>query len=139
MAAQNGKDLLVKIDMNGAGLFETVAGLRATRISFNAASVDVTSLESGGGWRELLAGAGVKTASISRSGIFKDQVTDERARQIFFDGAMPAFQVIIPDFGTIEGPFQITSIEYAGSHDGEATYELSLASAGAVTFLALAP
>ncbi len=137
MAAQNGKDLLVKIDMNGAGLFETVAGLRATRISFNAASVDVTSLESSGGWRELLAGAGVKTASISGSGIFKDQATDERARQIFFDGAMPAFQVIIPDFGTIEGPFQITSIEYAGSHDGEATYELSLASAGAVTFVAL--
>ncbi len=137
MAAQNGKDLLVKIDMNGAGLFETVAGLRATRISFNAASVDVTSLESSGGWRELLAGAGVKTASISGSGIFKDQATDERARQIFFDGAMPAFQVIIPDFGTIEGPFQITSLEYAGSHDGEATYELSLASAGAVTFVAL--
>ena len=31
MTAQNGKDLLIKIDMNGAGLFETVAGLRATR------------------------------------------------------------------------------------------------------------
>ena len=139
MAAQNGKDLLVKIDMNGAGLFETVAGLRATRISFNAASVDVTSLESSGGWRELLAGAGVKTASISGSGIFKDQATDERARQIFFDGATPSFQVIIPDFGTIEGPFQITSIEYAGSHDGEATYELSLASAGEITFVALVP
>ena len=139
MAAQNGKDLLVKIDMNGAGLFETVAGLRATRISFNAASVDVTSLESAGGWRELLAGAGVKSASISGSGIFKDQDTDERARQIFFNGEMPNFQVIIPDFGTIEGPFQITSIEYAGSHDGEATYELSLASAGAVIFTALVP
>lgn len=139
MAAQNGKDLLVKIDMNGAGLFETVAGLRATRISFNAASVDVTSLESAGGWRELLAGAGVKTASISGSGIFKDQDTDERARQIFFNGEVPAFQVIIPDFGTVEGPFQITSLDYAGSHDGEATYELSLASAGAVTFTALVP
>jgi TP901-1 family phage major tail protein len=139
MAAQNGKDLLVKIDMNGAGLFETVAGLRATRISFNAASVDVTSLESAGGWRELLAGAGVKTASISGSGIFKDQDTDERARQIFFNGEVPAFQVIIPDFGTVEGPFQITSLEYAGSHDGEATYEIALASAGAVTFTALVP
>ncbi len=136
MAAQNGKDLLVKIDMNGAGLFETVAGLRATRISFNAASVDVTSLESTGGWRELLAGGGVKTAAISGSGVFKDQDTDERARQIFFNGEVPAFQVIIPDFGTVEGPFQITSLEYAGSHDGEATYELSLASAGAITFTA---
>ena len=137
MAAQNGKDLLIKIDMNGEGLFETVAGLRATRISFNAESVDVTSLESQGGWRELLAGAGVKTASISGSGVFKDATTDERARQIFFDGETPAYQVIIPDFGTVEGRFQLTSIEYAGSHSGEATYELSLASAGALTFVAV--
>ena len=137
MVAQNGKDLLIKIDMTGDGLFETAAGLRATRISFNAESVDVTSLESTGGWRELLGGAGVKTASISGSGVFKDESTDERARQIFFEGEVPDFQVIIPDFGTVEGPFQITSIEYAGSHNGEATYELSLASAGALTFTAL--
>lgn len=137
MVAQNGKDLLVKIDMTGDGLFETAAGLRATRISFNAESVDVTSLESSGGWRQLLGGAGVKTASISGSGVFKDEATDERARQIFFDSETPDFQVIIPDFGTVEGPFQITSIEYAGSHNGEATYELSLASAGALTFTAL--
>jgi TP901-1 family phage major tail protein len=137
MTAQNGKDLLVKIDMTGNGLFETAAGLRATRISFNAESVDVTSLDSTGGWRELLGGAGVKTASISGSGVFKDAATDERARQIFFDGDTPDFQVIIPDFGTVQGPFQITSVEYAGNHDGEATYELSLASAGALTFTAL--
>ncbi|RPE71292.1 TP901-1 family phage major tail protein [Pacificibacter maritimus] len=136
MAAQNGKDLLIKLDMTGAGQFETIAGLRATRISFNTESVDVTSLESSGGWRELLGGAGVKSASISGSGVFKDQNTDERARQIFFDAEVPNFQVIIPDFGVVEGPFQLTSIEYAGSHNGEATYELSMASAGALTFTA---
>ena len=137
MGAQNGKDLLIKLDQTGAGQFETIAGLRATRISFNAESVDVTSLESQGGWRELLAGAGVKSASISGSGIFKDEDTDERARQIFFDGETPNFQVIIPSFGTVEGAFQVTSVEYAGSHNGEATYELSMASAGALTFTAL--
>ena len=137
MVAQNGKDLLIKIDMNGAGLFETIAGLRATRISFNAETVDVTSLESAGGWRELLAGAGVRSASISGSGVFRDAATDARARAIFFDAIMPDFQVIVPDFGTIEGPFQITSIEYAGSHNGEATYEIAMASAGALTFVAL--
>ena len=137
MPAQNGKDLLVKIDMTGDGQFETAAGLRATRISFNAETVDVTSLESQGGWRELLAGAGMKTASVSGSGVFKDENTDERVRQIFFDGEMPEFQVIIPGFGTVEGKFQITSIEYAGSFNGEATYEMSLASAGALTFEAM--
>jgi TP901-1 family phage major tail protein len=137
MVAQNGKDLLVKIDMTGGGSFETAAGLRATRISFNAESVDVTSVESQGGWRELFSGAGVKSAAISGSGVFKDAATDERARQIFFDGETPDFQVIIPGFGTVEGPFQITSIEYAGSYNGEATYELALSSAGALTFSAL--
>lgn len=136
MAAQNGKDLLIKLDMNGSGTFETIAGLRATRISFNAESVDVTSLESSGGWRELLGGAGVKSAAISGSGVFKDAATDERARQIFFDGEVPAFQVIIPDFGTVQGAFMITSIEYAGSYNGEATYELAMASAGALSFVA---
>ncbi len=135
MATQNGKDLLIKLDVDGT--FETLAGLRATRISFNAEQVDVTSLDSAGGWRELLAGAGVKSASLSGSGVFKDSVTDERARQIFFDAETPAFQVIIPDFGIVEGPFQVTSIEYSGSHDGEATYELAFSSAGALNFVAV--
>ena len=137
MAVQSGKDLLVKIDINGSLQFETIAGLRASRISFNAEAVDVTSLESAGGWRELLAGAGVRSASISGSGVFRDANTDERARQIFFDGEVPNFQVVIPDFGVVQGPFQITAIGYGGSHNGEATYEMSVASAGALTFTAL--
>ena len=137
MAAQNGRDLLIKMDMTGDGAFETIAGLRASRLSFNAETVDVTSLESEGGWRELLGGAGVRSASISGSGVFRDANTDGRARQIFFDGEVPRFQVVIPDFGTVEGPFQITALEYAGSYNGEATYELTMASAGALTFVAL--
>ncbi|QDY68923.1 phage major tail protein, TP901-1 family [Qingshengfaniella alkalisoli] len=137
MTAQSGKDLLIKIDIDGAAQFQTIAGLRATRISFNAETVDVTSLESQGGWRELLAGAGVRSASLSGSGIFKDSATDARARELFFEGSIPRFQVVIPDFGIVEGPFQITTLEYAGAHNGEATYELSLASAGAIEFSAL--
>lgn len=137
MVAQKGKDLLIKLDVSGTGDFETVAGLRATRMSFNAEAVDVTSLDSAGGWRELLTGAGVKNAAISGSGIFKDSATDERARQVFFDGETPAWQVIIPDFGIVEGAFQLTSIEYSGDYNGEATYELSMASAGALAFTAL--
>ncbi len=137
MAAQNGKDLLIKLDLTGAGSFQTIAGLRATRIAFNAETVDVTSMASQSGWREILGGAGVKSASISGAGVFRDDATDERARQIFFDSETPDFQVVIPDFGIIEGAFQISSIEYAGSHDGEATYEMALQSAGALTFTAI--
>jgi TP901-1 family phage major tail protein len=137
MAAQRGKDLLIKLDMSGAGDFETVAGLRATRITFNAETVDVTHLGSEGHWRELLGGAGVRSAAISGSGIFRDDASDERARAIFFSGEIPRFQVVVPDFGIVEGPFQITSIEYSGDYNGEAVYELALASAGALGFEAL--
>lgn len=137
MSAQNGKDLLIKIDLSGAGQFETIAGLRATRMSFNAESLDVTSLDSEGGWREILGGAGVRSATLTGSGIFKDADTDERARQLFFAGEVPLFQVIIPDFGIVQGPFQITSLEYAGNYNGEATYEISLASAGVLNFRAI--
>ena len=84
MTAQKGKDLLLKVDTNGAGSFVTVAGLRARTLAFNAATVDVTDAESVGRWRELLDGAGVKTARITGSGIFKDASTDETVRQYFF-------------------------------------------------------
>ncbi|WP_334064362.1 phage major tail protein, TP901-1 family [Limimaricola cinnabarinus] len=133
MAAQNGRDLLLKIDMTGDGLFETMAGLRATRLSLNAQSIDVTHLGSAG-WREVLAGAGVRSAAISGAGVFRDADTDARARQIFFDGETPEFQVVIPDFGTMTGAFQIASIDYAGNHDNEASFEIALVSAGPLRF-----
>jgi TP901-1 family phage major tail protein len=134
MAAQKGKDLLVKI-ADGVG-FTTVAGLRSRRIAFNAETVDVTHAESVDRWRELLEGAGVKRASISGRGLFKDAATDELMRQTFFDGAVKNFQIVIPDFGTVQGAFQITSLEFAGDHNGEVTYEMALESAGALTFTA---
>jgi TP901-1 family phage major tail protein len=46
MTAQKGKDLLLKVDSDGAGSFTTVAGLRARTLAFNAASVDITDQES---------------------------------------------------------------------------------------------
>ena len=137
MAAQKGKDLLIKIDAAGDGAFETVAGLRATRISFNADTVDATTAESEGGWRELLVGAGIRSASISGSGVFKDAASDSMIRQRFFDGTGITAQMVVPDFGIIEGPFQITALEYAGTHDGEATFEANFVSAGALAFTAL--
>jgi len=134
MPAQPGRNLLLKID-SGSG-FTTIAGLRARRIAFNAQAVDCTDAESAGRWRELLAGTGIRRASISGSGIFRDQASDNLVRSAFFNSATPAFQVVIPDFGTVSGPFQITALEYRGSHEGEVDFELSLESAAAVVFMA---
>lgn len=137
MAAQKGKDLLLKIDAGDGGGFVTVAGLRANRISLNAETVDATNADSVGRWRELLAGAGARSASISGSGVFKDAASDAQIRQAFFAGESVLAQVVVPDFGVIEGPFQITALEYSGAHDGEAAFEANLASAGALSFAAI--
>jgi TP901-1 family phage major tail protein len=134
MTAQKGKDLLVKI-ADGAG-FTTVAGLRTRRLSFNAETVDITNAESSNRWRELLDGAGVKRASVSGRGLFKDASTDALMRQTFFDGTIVNYQIVIPGFGTVQGAFQITSLEFAGEHNGEVTYDMALESAGELTFAA---
>jgi len=137
MGAQRGRDLLLKLDAARSGTFSSVAGLRARRISLNAGSVDVTTSDSPGRWREILEAAGTRSASLSGSGLFKDAASDAAVRSLFFDGLIRPWQAVIPDFGIIEGDFQVTALEYAGRHDGEVTYELALESAGALTFTAV--
>lgn len=134
MVAQKGKDLLLKVDSDGLGAFTTVAGMRTRTLAFNAETIDVTDAESAGQWRELLTGGGIKTARVAGSGIFKDAASDETVRGLFFNGTIRDWQMIIPDFGMVEGAFQVTALEFAGAHDGEVSFELALESAGALTF-----
>ncbi len=132
MVAQKGKDLLLKIDNGGA--YETVAGLRSKKLSFNAETVDITDAESGGRWRELLGGAGVQRAGLSGSGLFKDHASDALIRTAFFNGSILSWQIIIPDFGTVSGAFQVSALDYGGEHNGEVTFDIALESAGVITF-----
>lgn len=134
MGAQKGRDLLLKVDAAGDGIFTTVAGLRARKLAFNAEPVDATDADSAGRWRELLAGAGVRRASISGSGLFRDAASDATLRGLFFGDVLRTWQVAIPDFGIVSGPFEITALEYGGEHDGEVTFDIALESAGALSF-----
>lgn len=138
MSVQSGRDILIRIGDGGdPPVFTSAAGLRLKTISLNARTVDVTNADSAQGWRELLAGAGVKTCSVSGSGVFVDVAADAQIRQGFFDQAALVWQLVIPDFGTLTGPFQVAALDYAGRHDGEATWSMSLASAGPLVFAAL--
>ncbi|MAO21648.1 MAG: phage major tail protein, TP901-1 family [Phycisphaerae bacterium] len=145
MAAQKGLDVLMKIDISGTKT--TIGGLRSTSITLNDESVDVTNKDSLGS-RTLLAGAGVNSLSISGSGVFTDSAAEVAVRTAFqaqqntSDGssgqtaAFESFQFRIPNLGTYTGNFQITSLEYAGEYNGEATYSMSFESAGYITFAA---
>lgn len=134
MTAQKGRDLLIKIgDGQTPEAFTTVAGLKATTLAFNATNIDVTNADSTEMWRELLD-AGVKSAAVSGSGVFKDAASDAALRAAFFDQRLANYQVVIPHFGTLTGPFKLTSLQYEAPYDGEVKLSLSLASAGALSF-----
>ncbi|WP_284360607.1 phage major tail protein, TP901-1 family [Candidatus Phycosocius spiralis] len=138
MAGQAGRDVLLKVS-NGevTPSFITVAGLRAKTIALSARSVDATAADSPGAWRELLSGAGLKEASVTGAGVFKDGASDALVRSSFMVQDRRIWQLIIPDFGTFEGPFQVAALEYGGAHDGEATFSMTLASAGELRFTPL--
>ncbi|MBB3238127.1 phage major tail protein, TP901-1 family [Phyllobacterium endophyticum] len=133
MGAQRGKDILLKV-ADASGNYVTCAGLKSKRVAFNTETVDVTDADAVGRWRELLGGSAVQRASVSGSGLFKDAQSDALFRQAFFNGDIPAWQIILPDFGTLQGLFQITALEYGGAYNGEVTFEIALESAGPINF-----
>lgn len=136
MTAQKGKDFLLKI-YNGTS-YETVAGLRSRKLVFNADTVNITDSESAGRWRELLGGAGMQRCSMTASGVFKDQASDETIRAAFFAGSLVGAQFVIPGFGTLTGIFQITALDYSGEHGSEVKFDIAMESGGAISFGAAA-
>lgn len=133
MAAQLGKSLLLKINVSGS--MTTVGGMRSTSMTLNDEMVDITNKDSGS-QRNLLAAGGVSSMSISASGVFTDTTAETTLRSKFATSTFESYNVIVPDLGTYAGTFQITSLEYAGEYNGEATYSVTLESAGSVTFSA---
>ena len=135
MAAQKGSAMLMKVGTGGSPeTFTTVGGLRSTSLTINNESVDVTNKGSTNLERELLAGAGVRSVSVSGSGVFTDASSEASIRTAASADTHGNYQFLVPDFGTFTGSFQITSLEYAGEFNGEVTYSVSFESAGAITF-----
>lgn len=137
MAGQRGRDVLLKL-ADEANNFITVAGIRTKTLLLSAGTVDGTNTDSPEAWRELITGAGVKSARLSGAGVFKDKASDARMRDIFFAGNVANWLLVLPDFGEVEGAFQISELAYSGDYDGEASFTLTLESAGALTFRSLA-
>ena len=132
MPIEKGSAFLLKVGNGAVPLaFTTVAGLRTTQMSVNAETVVVTN-QGSGGWRELLSGAGVRSVSLSGSGVFTGSVAEARIKTNALSGAVDDYQVSFESGETITGRFLITRLDYAGDFNGERTYTLALESSGAV-------
>lgn len=135
MTAQKGALLLLKVGDGGTPTetFTTVAGMRSTRMILNQQLVDSTHKQSGA-WRALLAEAGIRSISLTGNGIFTDSAAEETVRAIAFAGLINNFRLQFGNGDMLEGAFQITSYERAGDYDGEENFQLTLESAGTITF-----
>ena len=132
MAIEKGSAFLLKIG-DGAmpPVFTTVAGLRTTQMAVNAETVVVTN-QGSGGWRELLSGAGVRSVSLSGSGVFTGSAAEARLKANALSGVIDDYRVSFESGETVTGRFLITRLDYAGDFNGERTYTLALESSGAV-------
>lgn len=138
MAGQRGRDVVVRIGDGGSPeAFAVVAGIRARTIALSTRLMEATTSQSPQAWRELIAGAAAKRIEVAGSGAFKDAASDALLRTAFFAGEAPRLQLEVADFGVLEGPFAIAELNYGGEHDGEATFSVRLASAGAISFTAI--
>lgn len=133
MAAQKGSAVLIKIAVSGAQT--TVGGLRSSSITLNDEMVDITNKDSSNN-RTLLPQGGIQSMTVSGSGVFTDATSEQQLRTNFGGSALSSMSFVIPDLGTYSGSFQITSLEYAGEFNGEATYSITAESSGAITFAA---
>jgi TP901-1 family phage major tail protein len=134
MAAEKGSAFLLKIS-DGAtpAVFTTLAGLRTTGLTLNAESVNITH-KSSNGWRELLGGAGIRSVSLSGSGVFTNSTAETRLRTLALTAAVEDYEVVFESSGKLAGKFQVTRLDYAGDYNGERTYAVTLDSSGAVAF-----
>lgn len=128
---RRGRDLLLKIEEDGS--YVTVAGLRTKSVKLNSQKVDVTD-QGSNGWAELLPEAGIRSVAVTGSGVFRDAISDAKIRSAFFAQTVLNAQMILPDFGIITTPALVTSLTYGGTFKGEATFELTLTSAGEPSF-----
>jgi TP901-1 family phage major tail protein len=136
MAVQKGVDVLLSINTTGS-TYVALGGARTVSMTLNNQPVDATSASSTGQWRQLINDAGIKSLDASFSGVFQDDTQDETLRSTWFNRTLRNFRVTVPSFGTFTGPFIVTSLTHAGSHDGEATFEVSLQSGGEITFASI--
>ena len=132
MTAQKGSAFLLKVgDGASPPADRTVAGLRTTQMSINGDTVVVTHKESGG-WRELLSGAGVRSVSVSASGIFLGSAAEASLRANALAGLVDAYELSFEDGEKLRGRFLVQRLDYAGDFNGERNYSVVLESSGAV-------
>lgn len=132
----------IALSTDGSGTlvegFRMLGGLRATSLSLNAEAIDVTH-QGSSQWKTLLDGAGIKSVSISGSGVFEQDASLTRIRTDILAQTLRNFRIIEHSSGDyFAGSFKMTSLERAGDYNNEQSWSLSLESSGEISYTSVA-
>lgn len=130
-----GKNFVLQIESSGSpGTFTTIGGLRSKSFSFSAEGIDKTNHGSSE-WKELVDAAGIRSVSVSGSGVFTDSATESQMRTDALAQTLRKFRLLdSSNSDYYEGTFKITSMEEASEYNGERNWSISLESSGPVTY-----
>ena len=136
MSEQCGGGIVVQFkDDAGSPAFQTVAGLRSRNIQLNQETVDITNADSANNYRELLAGVGVRSLTISGDGVFTDSVGENEIKDAWLENEFRDAEFTVPGLGVFTCSVQVTQLQYSGDFNKEVTASVTFESAGAITFV----
>lgn len=129
-AAQKGSGFLLAKGATNLAAFKTKS------LSINSDVVDVTTIDDTNRYRQLLAAAAIKHMTLSGSGIIKDTAANQALFTDVLAQTVDTYTVTIPGVGTFAGSWTISQLSAAGEYAGEMTFDITLESAGDITFTA---
>lgn len=133
--AYKGRLILLKIsDGTSPGVFSTFGGIRSRTITVNNETVDITDSDNAP-FRQLLGDTGMRSMSISGSGIFKDDTGINAVEDLALTGNLQEFQVCFPNGDIVQGLFAVASFEYSGDYNSNQNFSVTLESASIFTMM----
>ncbi len=132
MANFCGKEFLLQFDENQDDNWLTVGGCQSNSLTINNEQVDVT--EKGTmPWRQL-RNCGLRTMSLSGSGIAEDDATLQKVEELARTGELGRFRMISGRTDWYDGLFQVASFERTGDHTDAEKFSFTLESGSDINY-----
>jgi predicted secreted protein len=114
-------------------VFRNLGGLRSKEFGLSSEAVDITNVDSDE-WSSMLDGAGIRSASMSGSGVWTNELVFQEFFADFVANRLTCLALVDAKSGRVyEGCFKITELSVSGDYDAEGTYSVSAESSGPVT------
>lgn len=135
MTALDARSLTLKIgDGADPETFTELGGLQNHRITLRNDAANYHHANIAHSWNKSFGQTGRQQMTLSGQGMFTNSATEEALRAQAFSNTTQNFQIELGNGDLIQGTFVISNYERYASMEGAIEYQLSLQSAGEVTF-----